>query len=206
MYQDATASAYMEASEQDYGLMSENKRLSSSKVEQRHIIRSAYLKLAVKEPTMTPQWAESQCKSLNGYVERTTLNSMTLRVPAEQFDTLMSYLRTLGKIKSENINAQDVSGTYKDLTIRLENSQRARARYLELLEQAEDVTSALLVEKELERLNQTIDMLQGSLNEYDDTIRYSRITMDFYLKKKLGLIGYIGTGLYEGTKWLFVRN
>ena len=46
-----------------------------------------------------------------------------------------------------------------DLEIRLENAEKARNRYLELLDKAETVGEVLSVEKELERLNEKIDLI-----------------------------------------------
>jgi hypothetical protein len=99
-----------------------------------------------------------------------------------------------------------VTDQYADFSIRLENAEKARMRYLELLEKAENVQSALLVEKELERLNETIELLKGQMNRIDHLAAYSTITVYLTEKKKPGVLGYIGIGLYKSVKGLFVRN
>jgi hypothetical protein len=83
---------------------------------------------------------------------------------------------------------------------------KARERYLELLEKAENVQAALMVEKELERLNGEIDMLKGKINRLEHITEYSSITVYIKEKVKPGIIGYVFVGLYKGDKWLFVRN
>lgn len=44
------------------------------------------------------------------------------------------------------------------------------------------------------------------MNNIDHLSEFSTITIYLKEKKKLDLFGYIGKGLYEGVKWLFVRN
>lgn len=95
---------------------------------------------------------------------------------------------------------------YLDFKIRLENAEKSRERYLELLSQAENVEAALKVEKELERLNASIDILKGKMNRIDHLSEFSTITVNLKEKKKPGPLGYIGIGLYRSVMWLFVRN
>ena len=74
------------------------------------------------------------------------------------------------------------------------------------MEEAENVEAALKVEKELERLNEKIDLLKGKINRIDHLSEYSTISINYEQHKKPGILGYIGLGLYKGVKWLFVRN
>jgi hypothetical protein len=63
-----------------------------------------------------------------------------------------------------------------------------------------------LVEKELERLNETIELLKGEMNRINHLTAYSTISVYLKEKKKPGIIGYVGVGIYQAVKWLFVRN
>ena len=109
-------------------------------------------------------------------------------------------------MQNKNIVGQDVTEEYTDYKIRLENAEKARKRYLELLAKAEDVEATLKVEKELERLNETIDLLKGKMKRINHLSEYSTITVNLKEKKKPGLLGYIGIAIYHSVKWLFVRN
>ncbi len=121
-------------------------------------------------------------------------------------DTAIAAIAALGEITSKNIIGNDVTDRYTDYEIRLENAQSARKRYLELLSQAENVSAALMVEKELERLNTEIDLLEGQMRSITQNVQYSSITVYLNEKVKPGILGYIGIGIYEGVKWLFVRG
>ena len=91
------------------------------------------------------------------------------------------------------------------LKIRLDNATKARETYLALLKKAENVESALKVEKELERLNGEIDILEGKMQKLSHLSQYSTITINIKSKPKPGILGYIGIGIYKSVRWLFVR-
>jgi hypothetical protein len=102
--------------------------------------------------------------------------------------------------------SEDVTEKYMDMGIRLDNAKKARVRYLELLARAENVEAALKVEKELERLNGEIDVIEGKLKFWDHRFEYSIIQISYTEKKKLGILGWVGLGLYQTVKWLFIRG
>ena len=141
-----------------------------------------------------------------GYVSSMGTYQTIVRVKSPYLNQAIADISLLGKLKSKNLTGRDVSEQYYDFKIRLENAEKARARYLELLAKAEDVSAALLVERELERLNGEIDVLKGRMNRMDHLSDYATITIEWKERKKLGILGYIGKGLYEGVRWLFVRN
>ena len=142
----------------------------------------------------------------DGYVSQSSTNYATIRVLSKHFDAAINDLMTFGEVQSKQLSGQDVSDEYIDYEIRLENAIKARERYLVLLDKAENIIEAIMVEKELERLNGTIDLLKGKLEKYDHLEQYSTISVSFKEKKKPGLFGYIGMGIYYPVKWLFVRN
>ncbi|MBL4577871.1 MAG: DUF4349 domain-containing protein, partial [Flavobacteriales bacterium] len=90
--------------------------------------------------------------------------------------------------------------------IRLDNAEKSRKRYLELLNMANTVSQALLVEHELERLNQTIDLLKGKINRMSHLTAYATITINLKEEVKPGVLGYMGIAIYHSVKWLFVRG
>ncbi|NBC05864.1 MAG: DUF4349 domain-containing protein [Bacteroidetes bacterium] len=63
-------------------------------------------------------------------------------------------------------------------------------RYLELLDLAETVDEILKVGKELERLNETIDLLKGKMNRIDQLDAYATITVNLKERKKPGVLEY----------------
>lgn len=152
------------------------------------------------------EYFKTTATKYGGYLSASTEYRSTIQVTAQNLDAALNDLAVLGKVQSKSVTGNDVTEEYADLEIRLENAQAARKRYLELLAQAENVSAALMVEKELERLNKEIDLLEGQKRYLEQNINFSSITIYLSEKVKPGVLGYIGIGLYEGIKWLFVRN
>jgi len=181
-------------------------RQESTFEKDRKILYSAYLNLAVKNRDTTANEISKIAKKHKGYVNETGTHRCVIRVKSEQLDLAMNDLSTLGKVTSKNIHGADVTESYLDYKLRLENAEKSRNRYLELLEKATSVQEILLVEKELERLNATIELLKGKMNRIDHLDEFSTITINLREKVKPGVLGYVFVGAYEAVKWLFVRN
>ncbi|MBK7443862.1 MAG: DUF4349 domain-containing protein [Chitinophagales bacterium] len=173
----------------------------------RLITYDANIDLTIKESTDSIKTVLNEiAKKYDGYMSKSNNYSTTIEVKSTMLDTAIAEISALGEITSKNIIGNDVTDQYTDLEIRLENAQSARKRYLELLAQAENVSAALMVEKELERLNTQIDLLEGQMRSITQNVQYSSITVYLNEKVKPGILGYIGIGIYEGVKWLFVRG
>ncbi|UCE08903.1 MAG: DUF4349 domain-containing protein [bacterium] len=98
-----------------------------------------------------------------------------MRVPTNYLNDALKDIEKLGKILSKNITGRDVINEFRDLEIRLDKTEKARQRYLKLLNQEENVEAALKVENELDRLNNEIDLLKGRLNRLTHLSEYSTI-------------------------------
>jgi hypothetical protein len=196
----------MEQSSSDLLLASNNDKYYDVEKVEKKILFSVFLSLAVEVPDTANSHIEKIAKKYNGYVNEIGTYRTIIRVKSENLNDAIKDISELGKVQSKSLSGQDVTEEYLDYKIRLENAEKSRERYLELLSKAENVEAALKVEKELERLNETIDLLKGKMNRIDHLSEYSTITINLKEKKKPGLIGYIGLGLYHSVKWLFVRN
>lgn len=174
--------------------------------ESKKIIFSSSLTLSVKNVDSTSAAITTITNKYQGYVKEISTSSATIRIRTAALDSAMINLESLGRVDQKHFSGKDVTEDYSDYEIRLDNATKARDRYLELLAKAENVEAALLVEKELERLNGEIELMKGKMNRIDHLTAYSTITIYFHEKKKPGVIGYIGIGLWKSVKWLFVRN
>ena len=170
------------------------------------IIYSANLRLTVKSVDNTVDSIKAIAKQYKGYVSEAGSYKSVIRVESQYLHDAVKALSELGKIDHKQIQGKDITDQYRDYKIRLDNAEKARLRYLELLEKAENVEAALKVEKELERLNGTIDLLKGKMNRLNHLTQYSTITIRLNEQVKPGILGYIGIGVYRSVKWLFVRN
>lgn len=172
----------------------------------RMVVYNASLDLAVKKTDSVNSYLTAIASRYGGYALNLGTSYSTIRVKADQLPFALREVSALGKVRSKNVSGNDVTDEYKDLEIRLDNAKRARDKYLSLLEKAENVDAALKVEKELERLNGEIDLLEGKQKRLSHLNEFSTISVRYSEKVKPGLLGYIGMGLWKGVKWLFVRN
>jgi hypothetical protein len=178
----------------------------NSETPDRKMIYNASISLLVKKPDTTNTYLVIIAKRYKGYVLNTGSTYTTLRVKADSLQMALKDIASLGKVKYKNIYAEDITEEYADLKIRLENAQKARTRYLELLAKAITVEETLKVEKELERLNTEIDLLEGKMNRMDHLEEYSTINVTLQQKVKLGPLGFTFKYLYKGVRYLFVWN
>jgi hypothetical protein len=173
---------------------------------ERKVLFSADLSITVKEPQQANQRMKEIASKYEGYVSEEGTARTVIRVSSARLDEAMAEVAALGKVTSKNLTGKDVTEEFMDLQIRLDNAQKARERYLELLAKAENVEAALKVERELERLNETIDLLRGRINRIEHLDEFATIAARWAERKKPGPLGYVAIGLYQSVKWLFVRN
>ena len=179
-------------------------RSAENAQDERMITYTASLTLSVKDVDGTRSALTERVEQYNGYITREAINSITARIPAENLDSYIGYAKTLGNVESESKTGQDITDQYRDNVVRLENLQAARARYLVLLERANEVNEILNIERELERVNTEIDLIEGRIRYAEASVAYSSVTVRFDEKTRLGPLGWVFYGLYRGIAWLFV--
>lgn len=170
------------------------------------IAYNASIDLKLKDVSSLPTKLKELAISKKGYLVASSNWQTTIKVPADQLDVTLTEISNYGKVVSKNVSGRDVTMEFVDVNIRLENAEKARQRYLELLAKAENVQAALLVEKELERLNSEIEMHKGHINALKNMTSFAEIRVSYEQKKKLGPLGFVTVGIYKGIKWLFVRG
>jgi hypothetical protein len=132
------------------------------------------------EDTLTK--AEAIGEKYKGWVQQSTSTSLTLRVPAEQFEATMADLEALGDVNFRNVVGTDVTEQFYDTQIRLKNAEVLRDRYIELLRQARTVEDSLAIERELARVTQDIELLKGKLRFLGNQIAFSTINLSLQRK------------------------
>jgi hypothetical protein len=165
---------------------------------------SVTLRLFVKNPEETRRTLAEQVKNNNGYIVRETEGYITTRIPTENMETFLTGARVLGQIELETKTGTDITDEYRDNVIRLDSLRTVRNRYSALLERANSINEILSIEKELERINTQIELLEGRIKHAELSAEYSNITVSFREKVRPGIVGWIFVGLYRGIVWLFV--
>jgi hypothetical protein len=196
------STGYEESLNKDYS----GKEDQLKDADDRMIIYNANLTVIVKVPDTANAQLVRIAKKYQGYVQAIGTRYTTIRVLAKNLNDAIADISTIGKIRDRSIYGEDVTEEFTDLGIRLENAEKSRARYLELLNKAQNVTETVQVEKELERLNSEIDLLKGKINRIGHLTEYSTISVSLHEKVKPGILGYVFVYSYKAVRWLFVRN
>jgi len=106
--------------------------------------------------------------------------SVTLGVPVEEFEKVLSRLRGLAiEVRDETASGEDVSDQYVDLQSQLTNLEATRERVKSFLDDAKTVEEALRVNQELSNLDAQIEQIKGRMNYLADRSSFSTITINF---------------------------
>jgi hypothetical protein len=114
-----------------------------------------------------------------GYLESQDDARVTVRVPADRFQTTIDGLTGYGPITKRRVDAQDVTKRAFELGLRIDNAEKARARLITLLADAREMKDILAIENELRRLTEEIELLKGELRTLEDRVAFSTLTVQF---------------------------
>ncbi|OGO77154.1 MAG: hypothetical protein A2Y23_14165 [Clostridiales bacterium GWB2_37_7] len=105
----------------------------------------------------------------------TMIANMTIKVPAEKFEGSFQTIIGMGKLINQNSNSTDVTIQYRDLEARIANLKVQETHLQEIMTKATTVEDTLKVEVELNRVRTEIDIMTGSLKNWDQMVEYSTI-------------------------------
>lgn len=153
---------------------------------ERKLIQRANLTIEVKNLEVSNKKVLELVQDVQGYISssgdwisgKRQHSRVQIRVPADQFYSIMDELEELGVITSRNISGDDVTEEYIDLSSRIKNLNLQEERYRQLLQQATKVEDILSIERELERVRSTLESLQGRLQYLDNQVNLSTIDLN----------------------------
>lgn len=159
--------------------------------EDRMVIKNASISVQVEGFDESREAIVSKVESLGGYVENANvwvnytyngkdyrLGSFTLRVPTDQYNDVLSGLKGLGKVQSENVSATDVTKQYRDTASTIENLKISEQRLQELLKAATQVPDLLAIENELTRIRNDINLYTEQIKTWEHLVDLSTISVE----------------------------
>ena len=129
---------------------------------------------------------------------------LKLRVPSAKLADVMAELETLGAVSDTSVSSRDVTEAYRDLDARLKNKLALRERLRALLTKAKDVKDVLAIEKEMVRLQEEIDVMQGRLKSLKDQVDMATLDVELRRRQILGPFGLALKGAFWVVRKLFV--
>jgi hypothetical protein len=123
-----------------------------------------------------------------GRIQSRRDDGVSIRVPSTVFRETMTKIDRLGVVTQRLVAAEDVSEEMHDAEVRLMNLQATRKRLQELFAKANDIPTTLTIERELERVSQEIDRVEGRLRFLQARASMSTIDVRIAAKPKAAIV------------------
>jgi len=154
----------------------------------RKLIRTGQLTLEVRDYGEAAEKVAAVARSRGGYVAGSQSargehdrrqGTLTVRVPADRFDDAVAALKPLGKLLAESVNVEDVTRAYTDLETRLRVKRDTEARLRDILRtRTAKLSDVLEAERELARVTEEIERMEGERRFYDQQVALSTIAVN----------------------------
>lgn len=104
----------------------------------------------------------------------------TIKVAANGFVSMLDGLEKLSPAIQRNVQGQDVTEEYVDLSSRLTAKQLVETRLLSFMEKASKTDDLLAFSNELAKVQETIEQIKGRMRYLDQNVSYSTIEIRMY--------------------------
>ena len=152
------------------------------------VIRTAELAVVIPRDAFDDRFGQAVdvAEEQGGFVAdsrtRSRSGSLTVRVPAANFDETLHALRALGTVEVEAVHGKDVTADYVDLHANLRIARARREVLLGLMADAVSIEQTIRVQNALDETQLRIEQLQGQLRLLDD--RTSLATIGLRLREQ----------------------
>jgi hypothetical protein len=153
----------------------------------RKLIRNATVELEIVGFDNAVQKISAFANEERGYVATTDSEKqangklkgqVVVKVLPENLDRFLQKIRSLGELKNQTLGTEDVTKAYFDTDARLNNAHVMEQRLIEMLKTKTGKVSDLLqVEKELGRVREEIEKMQGELKYWDSQVQFATVTI-----------------------------
>jgi hypothetical protein len=156
-------------------------------VANRKLIRNANIELEIISFNDAVQKITAFATEDRGYVATTNSQKqangklrghVVVKVLPENLDRFLQKIRGLGELKNQTLGTEDVTKAYFDIDARLKNARVMEQRLIDMLTTKTGKVSDLLqVEKELGRVREDIEKMQGELKYWDSQVQFATVTI-----------------------------
>jgi len=158
----------------------------------RKLIRNATVELEIVSFDDAVQKITASASEEHGYVATTSSQKqangklrgeVVVKVLPENLDRFLQKIRGLGELRNQTLGTEDVTKAYLDTNARLKNARVMEQRLIDMLKTKTGKVSDLLqVEKELGRVREDIEKMQGELKYWDSQVQFATVTISLVEK------------------------
>ena len=153
----------------------------------RKVIYTATLEVVVENFDGVAKQVSDLVKQHGGYLASANLDRLqgerrsgnwVCRIPVSTFDKFLDAAAGIGVPVTRLQKSQDVSEEFVDLEARIQNKKKLEARITELLGRTDDTIQHVIeVERELARVREDVERMQGRLRYLGDMTAMSTVTV-----------------------------
>jgi len=153
----------------------------------RKLVRNAQVEIEIANFDEAEQKITAFANEERGYVATTSSEKqangklkgeIVVKVLPENLDRFLQKMRGLGELKNQTLGTEDVTKAYFDTDARLKNARVMEQRLIDMLKTKTGKVSDLLqVEKELGRVREGIEKMQGELKYWDSQVQFATVTI-----------------------------
>ena len=165
----------------------------------RMIIQSASIQMDIEKYDDVMSRLKTFVANANGYIENESTsfkyyNSdtdqlkygyVTLRIPAEGYNSILEQIKNLGLVTNDSSNATDVTKAYRDTASEIENLKITESRLREIMAQAVEISDILSIENELTRIRGNINSYEKQIKNWESLVDLTTITVTLNEVKNL---------------------
>ena len=172
----------------------------------RKLVRTDSLDLVVKHPSEAAEQIRQLATRLGGFLVTSEVSgdpnlpsaSLTIRVPAAQYEQARAEIRKLGlRVESERVEAQDVTRQYVDQQAHLRNLRAEEQQYLLILKRATTVKDTLEVSDKLSEVRGEIEQQQAEFEALSKQVETVAITISLRAEADTQVMGLRWRPLYR---------
>ena len=140
---------------------------------------------------------KNEVNSLGGYIESSSVSgnsynytynrsaNFTCRIPSEKLDLFINTINGLGNITYSYEDVSDITLTYVDTEARIKSLQTEYDRLIELLAEAENIDSIILLQQRISDVSYELESYQSQLRTYDNLVDYSTVYLNLMEVKRV---------------------
>tara|TARA_B100000029_G_scaffold516548_1_gene630768 strand:+ start:6807 stop:7604 length:798 start_codon:yes stop_codon:yes gene_type:complete len=176
--------------------ISKESDIKSISDESRIVIYTVDMTVAVKDPVNSMEFVSGLAAEFGGFVVNSNIYYgnqvdsrrdgtsdylpevyVALRVEANRLDEAISRIEDTGVVQGLSRSGQDITAEYTDIDSRLRNVMAAERQLLELMLEADSTESTMDVFRELTRVREQIEVLQGQKMYYEQASEFAYINV-----------------------------
>jgi hypothetical protein len=160
----------------------------------RKIIYDAQIDLLVESVEPVAKKVASFVADAHGYIAEQNVTGSPgstrsmrwkIRVPVEQFDSLVDSVLSLGELERNNRTSQDVTEQYYDIEARIKNKRVEEQTLNKILqERSGKLEDVLKIEIELSRVRGEIEQLEGKIRVLENLSSLATLTLNVREREK----------------------